>query len=153
MQMRNLFRYDMATLMDEIIQSAKVEVASDPQNDLSLGWRRKIAALLGPKADNGIGHQRRFGLSVLMLRHVLPYWTKALPHDHTPAEGYDFAWRLFSGKIHDDNAASSERDRIWTHCDELVYARKDVQIIAGVGYASAQLVALANHDEISKRTA
>jgi hypothetical protein len=141
----------MENSLDDIIEGARYQIESDPHNDLPLGYRRKIAALLGPMADHGIGHHRRFGISILTLKHALPFWTDALPDDRTPAEGYKFAVRLFAGKILSENDALSERDRIWSHCDELVYGDKNLQIIAGVGYASAQLITLAIHDEVFER--
>jgi len=127
------------------MQTALVAVQTHPRHDLNLGFRQSIFFHIGPQLQFK-AHRVRTHLAILTIEKVLPIWNAVLGPNDLPYRAINIAKDVLSKNLSVE-AASRERDSLWTECDDLAYEHSELQIAVGVGYGATQAIATAVHDE------
>jgi len=133
------------------ISEATDELESSQNGDLPLQFRRMIMSKLGPGLGGGsppsrtVGYVRRVRLAIVAVEKSAPIWKAALPDDRAVDDALLLAHDVMTGAV-SAKVADSNRAALWTYCDDLSFDRKNHQIPALVGYAAAQVIAVALWD-------
>jgi hypothetical protein len=135
-----------------ILGQAKSAVDAHPLHDLSLGHRRLIWSILGPRTDPSVtphvsdGYKRRVTLAIATMRKVLPRWEASFPDDRSPHQALQMAENLFASKCSRDDAYS-----MWAsldyHYDDCMCKQIEPWYVFGVGYGCVQALKTVIMDE------
>lgn len=78
----------MASKLEEILEKARAEVASDRRSELPFATRKELLRELGPvlpaNEQRGPGLIRRTRLCLAVVRQVLPSWEALYPNASKP---------------------------------------------------------------------
>ena len=135
--------------LQSLIEAGMSLVLNDPHHDLRLGFRCAVWSSLNENCDGtrrGDGHKRRVKLAALSIEKVIPLWESRFPADRTPRQCLELAQNLIVGDV---TSATAEREsnRLWTHCDDLLWKHEEKQSYVMVGYGAIQVIRGALSDE------
>ncbi len=139
--------------LNAALDQARVSLSRNPRGELTLPFRQRIWASMGPlltdqsdHAVRGEGLIRRTNLAISCAERVLPVWSRHKPNDRRPHEMIQIAQKYLQNRI-DLDTATSEKDEFWTALDDLS-GEDNFQEAVYAGYSANKTVATATFDEM-----
>lgn len=125
-----------------LIDVASSTINSDATHNLEPAFRCRLLASfsgLSGVSSTESAVDRWVELARVTVERVLPIWEALFPNDLTPRRALEVASMVSSGQT-SAKSAQSEIDRLWTHCDSLLWKNEKDAHVVMVGYGAVQVI-------------